>query len=242
MDLSTWGFEAGEVVVVTGAASGIGKATALAAAELGLAVSAWDLSAEGVAATVEQINGPSLGLVADVTDSAAVAAAFGETVDALGLPRYLVNNAGPPSSAPYEFKEALVVAAGSMQDVTAQWLALGPGVGAAAVNVASVAGNVVGAEPSWYAASKAAIAGYTRSAAVSSGGVRVNAVAPGLVETPRMTRFIETDLGREMADRNPLGRWAQPEDVARPILFLLSPAASYVNGALLVIDGGGTLG
>ena len=80
MDLRTWGFESRDVVVVTGAGSGIGRATAVAAAELGLAVSAWDISADGLEATTNQLGDDSLGLIADVTDPEAVAGAFAETV------------------------------------------------------------------------------------------------------------------------------------------------------------------
>jgi NAD(P)-dependent dehydrogenase (short-subunit alcohol dehydrogenase family) len=242
MDLRTWGFGAGEAVVVTGAGSGIGKATAAAAVELGLLVAAWDISPEGVNATADQLGEHCRPFICDVTDPEAVAAAFAATVDSVGVPRYLVNNAGPASAIPYDFMEAVNMAVGSMQSVTEQWLDLALPDGASAVNLSSIAGNLVGAEPAWYATSKAAIAGYTRSVAANRGpSVRINAVAPGLVETPRMAEWVEGEAGQQMAERNPLGRWAQPEDIAAPILFLLSPAAAYVNGTLLVVDGGGTL-
>lgn len=242
MDLTNWGFRSDAVVVVTGAGSGIGRATALAAGELGLRVAAWDISEEGLAGTADAIGETCLPVRCDVTDPEDVRAGFSATVENLGVPDHLVNNAGPPSAVPREFLEALTMAVGSMQSVTERWLALAPPEGASAVNVSSIAGNVIGAEPSWYAASKAAIAGYTRSVAANRGpGVRVNAVAPGLVETPRMADWVNGEAGAELAERNPLGRWAQPEDIAGPILFLLSPAAGYVNGVLLVVDGGGTL-
>jgi len=108
--------------------------------------------------------------------------------------------------------------------------------------VASVAGNVAGTDPPWYAANKAAIAGYTRAMAVAlAPSVRVNAVAPSLVNTPRTSSWTDSDLGRHWAEVNPLGRWAVADDIALPIVYLLSPMAGYINGVLLVVDGGQTL-
>jgi 3-oxoacyl-[acyl-carrier protein] reductase len=108
--------------------------------------------------------------------------------------------------------------------------------------VSSVVGNIVGSEPIWSCSAKAAIAGYTRALALAVGRtVRVNAVAPSLVDTPRMTKWTESALGQHWAETNPLGRWAVADDVATVILFLLSPAAGYVNGVLLPVDGGQTL-
>ena len=105
--------------------------------------------------------------------------------------------------------------------------------------MSSVAGNYTGSNPLWYPTAKAAIAGLTRALAWGEGArCRFNAVAPSLVATPRMTSYMESDVGRRWADTNPLGRWADGDDVAGPILFLLSPFAGYVNGVLLPIDGG----
>ena len=158
-----------------------------------------------------------------------------------GVPRYLVNNAGPESRSSLGFDDALVLAVGSMNRVAEAWAAAGPPKEAAMVNVSSIAGNRLGAEPAWYAASKAGVAGLTRTLAVRhQGAIRVNAVGPGLVNTPRMTEFVVSPLGQQMADRNPLGRIAEPGDIAPVILFLLSPAAGYVNAVLLPVDGGYT--
>ena len=241
----SFGISRGDSVVVTGAASGIGRATALLAGSLGLGVSAWDLNrggAEEVVAEIAEAAGRGVAIHVDVTDDDVVRAAFAETSEKLGVPRYLVNNAGPPSLADLEFREALQMAAGSMQGVTQKWMALDLPEPAAVVSVASVAGNLVGAAPDWYGASKAAIAGYTRFLAVTHGKrLRANAVAPGPVDTPRMTPYLATEIGQAWRDSNPMGRIAEPEEIASVICFLLSPAASYVNGALLPIDGGATL-
>ena len=234
-----------DVVVVTGAASGIGRATALLAGSFGLGVSAWDLNRAGadeVVAEIAEGGGRGVAIRVDVTDDDAVSAAFAETGERLGVPRYLVNNAGPPSAADLEFREALQVAAGSVQMVTEKWMVLELPECAAVVSVASVAGNLVGAAPDWYGASKAAIAGYTRFLAVThSRRLRANAVAPGPVATPRMEPYLATEVGQAWRDGNPLGRIAEPEEVASAICFLLSPAAAHVNGVVLPIDGGATL-
>jgi len=241
----SFGISHEDVVVVTGAASGIGRATALLAGRLGLGVSAWDLNRAGAYEVVVEIaegGGRGMAIDVDVTDDDRVAAAFVETREMLGIPRYLVNNAGPPSAADLEFRDALQMAAGSVQMVTEKWMALGLPELAAVVNVASIAGNLVGATPDWYSSSKAAIAGYTRFLAVTHGKrLRANAVAPGPVDTPRMTAYLATEIGQAWRDSNPMGRIAKPEEVASVICFLLSPAASHVNGVLLPIDGGATL-
>ena len=179
------GFTPGNVVIVTGAGSGIGRATARNAAAVGLAVAAWDMNAGGVAQTVRDIEdagGQAVAVTADVTSDAQVAAALG----ASGAARYLVNNAGPASGgASLEFDEAVAMGLGSMRRVTAAWLDGGTQAGAALVNVASVAGNVVGTSPDWYPAAKAGITGYTRHLATyRSDRVRANAVAPGMTDTP----------------------------------------------------------
>jgi 3-oxoacyl-[acyl-carrier protein] reductase len=245
MQMKTWGFEPGAVVVITGAGSGIGQATARRCAELGLAVAAWDVDGDAAGRTVAELQLSGASAYAhevDVSDAAGVTAAFAATVEALGPVRHLVNNAGPRAADPRPFAEGVALAAGIVQLVTEAFLELVPAEGASIVNVSSVVGNVVGSEPLWYCSAKAAIAGYTRSLALVVGKtVRVNAVAPSLVDTPRMTKWTESELGERWAETNPLGRWAVADDIATAIVFLLSPLAGYVNGVVLPVDGGQTL-
>ncbi len=237
-----FGFTAGDLMVVTGAGSGIGRATARLGAAAGLAVAAWDLdagTAESIAADITAAGGTASWARVDVTDAGEVAAGFA----GLDRPaRYLVNNAGPASAVATAFADGLVMGAGSMELVTRTWMGTDLPAGAALVNVASVAGNCIGAAPDWYAATKAAVMGYTRHlAAWQADRIRANAVAPGMIATPRSAAFAGSDALVQALSRNPLGRMGEAEEIAGPILFLLSPSATYVNGALLVADGGWTV-
>ena len=244
MDLARWGF-ADDTVVITGGGSGIGRATAVSCAALGLRVALWDIAPDSAQETIDALGiaeSRSHLAIADVSDPVAVEAAFTETIARLGPVRYLVNNAGPRAADPYSFDEGMRLGAGSVELVTRLWLATSPPPDASIVNVASVAGNIVGTDPAWYGANKAAIAGYTRSMALAlAPQVRVNAVAPSLVNTARTSKWTDSDLGRHWAEVNPLQRWAVADDIAYPIVYLLSPLAGYINGVLLPVDGGQTL-
>ncbi|MEU9507422.1 SDR family oxidoreductase [Micromonospora sp. NPDC048170] len=238
------GFRTGDVVVVTGAGSGIGAATAATAAAQGLVVSAWDLDAAAltaVSAAVRAAGGVVDPHVVDVSDEAAVRAALAGTRTAYGPVRHLVNNAGPSSATELDFDHAVQLCVGSVRSVTRAWLEHAP-PGATLVNTASVAGTVVGTASDWYSAAKAGIVGYTRHlAAHRADVVRANAVAPGMVDTPRLRGFAGSSTGQSVLARVPSHRMATPDEIAWPILFLLSPLASYINGALLVVDGGWTV-
>lgn len=237
-------FDAGDVVVVTGGASGIGRAIAHLAGGAGLHVAIWDRDADGAAAVADEVaadGGRASAMACDVGDDDAVATAW-EATAALGEVARLVNNAGPPSSAPLAFDEAVALSVGSVRRVTEQWLTGAPS-GSSVVNVASIAGTFIATDCDWYTAAKAGIAGYTRYLAVKRADrCRANVVAPGYVDTPRIraSGFADTATGRAMIDRIPLGRVADPVDVAEVVLFLLSDQARYVTGALLPLDGGVT--
>jgi len=138
-----FGFTPGDVVVVTGAGSGIGRAVAVHAAGMGLAVAAWDRDEATVADTVTEIEtagGRAVAVTADVTAPEQVDAGFARSRE-LGVVRHLVNNAGPSSAVAMDFDEAIVVSVGSMRRMVDTWLASGAPDGASLVNIASVAGK-----------------------------------------------------------------------------------------------------
>lgn len=248
-----WVHAEGTAAIVTGAGSGIGQAACILAAQQGMKVAAWDINAEGGKRTVDRAG--EFGyfiepIVADVSDRAAVSAAMEKTVEKLGTPTLLVNNAGPTALGnSLDFDQAITAAIGSIDKVTNAFLATHPGEGASVVNISAVAGPIAGGtgnDPAgfgWYPAAKAGILGYTRWCATELATTcRFNAIAPGgPIHTPRNTDFLDTPSMRERIERNPMRRPGTPEELAAGILFLWSPAASYVNGTLLVIDGGLTL-
>lgn len=240
------GFPRSASIIVTGAASGIGRRIAHDAARLGLGVSAWDVDEGGLAGLqgeVSDAEGRVLPLCVDVDRPSEIAEALDRTAAELGPVGHLVNNAGPSSFGGLEFDDGLVRAVGSVRHVTAAWLQRPGSHDGSVVNISSVAGSITGGGATdWYAAAKAAIAGYTRFLALNRpNGVRANAVAPGFTRTPRTEAFLDSEAGVAALARNPMQRAAGPEEISPAVLFLLSPAASYVNGALLPVDGGAVI-
>ncbi len=242
-DMRGLGFTAGDLIVVTGAGSGIGRATALAAARSGLRVAVWDIDEEASRSTkleLEKARAIAFAVTVDVGDDAAVQSAWKSTLQR-GPCRYLVNNAGPASNSAAAFDENLALSVGSVHRVAMSWIEHCPTAASALVNISSIAGNFQGGGQSiqpFYPASKAAIAGYTRYLATRYGGApRANAIAPGLIITPRTIPFLDTPVIAQTAARIPMGRLGFPEEIASAVLFLLSPAAAYINGVLLPVDG-----
>lgn len=247
------GFERDATVLVTGAASGIGLATARALISLGLKVVGVDINADALAAT--DLGAGFTGHAADTGKRAVVEEIFPRLAASHGPFAHLVNNAGPPSATALSIEEGLALTAGAFQIATAAWLATDPPAGASVVNVASCAGVISGGPPpalgvgrgaaasnGWYPVGKAAVAGLTRFQAVSAAGrYRANCVAPAVIDTPRMAPHRDGAYGVLMRERNPLGRLGTAQEVANVIVFLLSPASAYVNGETVVVDGGGTL-
>jgi NAD(P)-dependent dehydrogenase (short-subunit alcohol dehydrogenase family) len=250
--LSGLGFSRGDVIVVTGAGTGIGQATAVAAARAGLAVAAWGRTAETLQETVElagEAGGTAIPVVIDLTQPEELDAAWARTAELGAPPRYLVSNAAPKSRGPASRTatvDGLTAALGSMITLTESWLENFPGEVDSAVYTGSIAGAVssgsTGAD--WYAPAKAGILGYTRHLAHKwRGRPRFNVVAPGLIETSRTLAWKESEgpYWDTVISRTPLGRVGRPEEIAHCLLFLASPAASFVNGAMLVADGGRTI-
>jgi NAD(P)-dependent dehydrogenase (short-subunit alcohol dehydrogenase family) len=240
------GFPPKSVAVVTGAASGIGRATVRVLLDVGVDVAGWDVSREGLEAVSQELGKDGSrfrGYCVDVTDRDRVVSTFAEVGRDFGGAGLLVNNAGPPSGTPFPFDEGLAASLGSVHLVTEAWLSTDASANGTVVNVASVAGAILGVGPTaWYPAAKAGIAGYTRHLALTRPrGIRANAVAPGIVETPRTKALLESPEGSAVIARNPMGRVGRPADVAAAIVFLLSPASEYINGVLLPVDGGNLL-
>jgi NAD(P)-dependent dehydrogenase (short-subunit alcohol dehydrogenase family) len=242
-DLRCLGFVARNLIVITGAGSGIGKATAIMAAKSGLAVALWDMNvaaAQETAAQISERGGTALAVSANVGDDESVAKAWA-TTQVLGPCHYLVNNAGPGSTSEAPFNDNLTLAVGSVHRVTTSWLALHAEQAASVVNISSVAGNFQGSgltTQAFYPTAKGAIAAYTRYLATHHRGrPRANAVAPGFTSTPRTIPYLDLPAMRESIARIPMGRPGFPEEIAAAVLFLLSPAASYINGVLLPVDG-----
>jgi NAD(P)-dependent dehydrogenase (short-subunit alcohol dehydrogenase family) len=242
-DFRGLGFQSGEVAVVTGAGNGIGRATAMLLARAGVTVAAWDMDEAGlerVGQEIEAMGGEAHLLAGDLTDQGFVDHGW-QTVAQIGGPiRYLVNNAGPASTTPMTVSEGVQVAIGSYAAVAEGFIATAGDDAASMTYTASIAGNFyVGPTPDWYPSAKAGIVGLMRHHAVKyRGNPRVNAVAPAATRTQR-TAEPPPGMAEKIA-RRPLGRIAEPEEVATLICFLLSPAASFVNGVLVPVDGAAT--
>jgi NAD(P)-dependent dehydrogenase (short-subunit alcohol dehydrogenase family) len=237
-------FEPDTTIVVTGAASGIGQALAVVAARQGLRVAAWDLTEEGTHRAVEAIEavgGVGHAVVADVADATAVARAWAETTEAFGPVTCFAGVAGPPSFLDRPFTEGVAMALDCMRLPTEAWLEQPDTGSRSAVYFSSVQGPRYGAGVPWYTVAKSAIDGYMRSiAAMRPGGIRANALLPDWTLTPRTQEFVDR-VGGPGWDANPMGRIGFAEDLANAALFLLSPAAEYINGVSLEVEGGSRL-
>ena len=238
------------VVLITGGADGIGWATARRFADGGHRVAIADLRGEAAEARAAELGPQHMGLGCDVAEEAQVVATVAEVLARLGRIDVLVNNAGiPDSMAPtlgqetgFFMKLLAIHLQGTFvasREAARAMLAQG---GGAIVNLGSLAGNMGLPRRNAYGAAKAGIHSMTRSMAVEwgRGGIRVNAIAPGYVRTPLMAKLeqegkVDTSA---IARRSPLGRLGRPEEMAEAIWFLASPAASYISGVVLNVDGG----
>jgi len=246
----------GKVAIVTGGSKGIGKAIATAFAQAGGSVA---LAARGeedlarAAKEVEAAGGEALSVPTDVTDPAQVQALVDGTVERFGTVDILVNNAGAaPFFSPLDqirmegfekyFRVNFTSAVHCTKAVAPVLLAKSEGC---VLNMASVAAFVASPGLTYYASAKAALINFTRTVAQewAAYGIRVNALAPGWVETElnEPARRTIPEFNERVLASIPLGRWGKPEDVAGAALFLCSPAASFITGTVLIVDGGQTL-
>jgi 3-oxoacyl-[acyl-carrier protein] reductase len=244
---------AGKTALVTGAGSGMGRATAHLFADEGAKVAVVDVGAERVAAVVDEIVGAGYearGWVCDVGDPAAIKAMVSGVADHFGGIDILVNNAGVSMYSGValpddEFEEAWrrtldVNLTAQVRLVRAALPHLSAGGAGRIVNIASTEGIIATAGISAYTASKHGVIGLTKSLAVELGraGVTVNCVCPGPINTG-MTAGIPDEAKEAYARRRvPLRRYGDPEEVAHMTLAMVLPSASFVNGNVAVVDGG----
>ena len=242
------------VVLITGALTGIGRATALGFAQEGahLVVSGRrEEEGEKLVAELRKLGAEAEFVRSDVRHEAEIRSLVDKTVARFGRLDVAVNNAGTEGTpGPVTAQTAETYAATfdtnvlgtllSMKHELRVMLAQGSG---SIVNVSSTYGHTGAAGASVYAASKHAVEGLTKSAAleVAGTGVRVNVVAPGPIETGMLTRFTGTDERKaDLASRVPLKRVGRPEEIAQTIAFISSDRASFITGASYLVDGGKT--
>ena len=252
------------VVIITGAAAGIGRATARRFAQDGARIAAWDVTDSAAEALVAELKeaGASGALFqkVNVTETASVEGAVAEVAERWGGIDVLVNNAGIlRDSQLVKWKDGKKVSEMSEADFDAVvsvnlkgvflcTRAVAPriiegGRGGAILNASSVVGLYGNFGQTNYAATKAGVVNMTRTWSRELGryGIRVNAVAPGFIATEMVKAMPEKVLAA-MVDRTPIGRMGQPEDVAEAYFWLASDAASFISGTVLSVDGGLVVG
>jgi len=238
--------------IVTGAAGGLGRAFAQALRDAGARVAVFDVDGAAAERAAQELGASAIGLGVDVTDQPGVMAAVARTNEEFGQIDFLLNNAGVRHEAPFlehgldDWRRTVDVnLTGPFVCAQAVANVMVEQGGGAIVNVASIAGLLAFRTRPAYVASKAGLMGLTRAIAVelADRGVRCNAIAPGILETPLTNHFFENpEMAETIRTGSPTGRWGQTDDMVGAAVFLCGPHAGYVNGATFVIDGGWTAG
>ncbi len=240
----------GRTAIVTGGGSGIGRAIASTLAAAGATVAILDANAEAASTAAAELDG--IALAADVSDPDQVQHAVIQAVGRTGRLDILVNNAAIRHIAGFmeypleNWRRTLDVnltgAFVCAQAAIPHMHLAGKGK---IVNLASIAGELAVANRVAYTVSKAGIIMLTKTIAyeLGSNGIYCNAIAPGVIETPLTKSYFEDEaFSRLILDNTPMRRWGQPEEIAKPVLFLCSDASDFVNGDTLYVDGGWATG
>jgi NAD(P)-dependent dehydrogenase (short-subunit alcohol dehydrogenase family) len=240
----------GKVALVTGAASGIGRATAVLLAQRGAKVIVADRDEVGGAETVALIGDKARFIHVDVANEQSIQSLVDKTLDTFGRLDIAHNNAGIAIGGT-RFAEVQTAAWDKILDVNlsgmffamrAQIQAMLETGGGSIINMSSVAGLVAQVGQVGYITSKHAVIGMTKAAAVeySGQGIRVNALLPGTVNTPMVQSIIASNPGwvEQLTSNQPIQRLGEPDEIAEAVAWLASDAASFVTGASLAIDGG----
>jgi NAD(P)-dependent dehydrogenase (short-subunit alcohol dehydrogenase family) len=246
----------GHTAAVTGGASGIGQAIAHGYAREGAKVVILDINGEGAVATAKAIEGSggkAWGFTLDVTEAESCRTLASRIAADIGQVSVLVNNAGinrrnafagDGAAVIKDWQEILAVNLGGVFNVTHAFLDQLRATRGRIVNIGSIQSFVHVRTPNSaaYTTSKHGVLGFTRALAAELGkdGVRVNAIGPGLIETPlnEKVRASNPGLAQVFLDHTPLGRAGKPEDIVGPAVFLASDLSSYVTGSIVMVDGG----
>jgi 3-oxoacyl-[acyl-carrier protein] reductase len=240
----------GKNVIITGGASGIGKAAVIRFLEEGARVSAWDVNREAGALLLKELNEYKSNLdfrMVNVTSSVEVAEAMQQVVDKFGSVNIMINNAGITRDSTLlkmeesDFEKVIDV---NLKGVfvcgqAAARIMVEQGTGGAIINTSSVVGLYGNFGQGNYVASKAGVIGLTKTWARELGrkGIRVNAVAPGFIET-EMVKTVPDKVLTMLSEKTPLARLGRPADIANAYVFLASDEANYITGTVLSVDGG----
>lgn len=249
---TTTGQLAGKIAIVTGAASGIGRATALLFVREGASVVGVDKNAQALQELADEarlVGLPLAPVVADLQDRSAPPEIFAECNKLFGRPRILANIAGLGGDKPLhlstdeDLDRYVDINLGTAFRMCREAVRAFDDNGSAIVNISTAIAILGMRGQTPYSAAKAAVSGLTRQLAAEYGPrwIRVNAVAPGLIETPPLRPRIESGLFDDIVTRSrPLPRIGQPIDIARAVAFLASDASSFITGVILPVCGGWT--